>query len=371
MSHVNLLDTTLRDGSYSVDFRFTAADTVRFCQGLEAVGVRYIEVGHGHGLGAKRHGLGSAAASDLEYLQAARGALTRARFGMFCIPHLATLDDVEMAADEGMDFIRVGTDAGEVSGMEPYIELARRRGMEVMANLMKSYVLPPREFAREARRAVEFGAQVVYIVDSAGCMLPDEVVEYHRAFREISEVPVGFHGHNNLGLAVANSLRLADEGALFLDSSLQGLGRSAGNAMTEALAAALMRAGHETGLDLLGTLRLGYGLLAPWVTSVGIMPLDLVAGFAGFHSGFLPRVLAAASRYEADPAHLILEVCAVDRGQVRDADLDQIAARLCGGGRNRFGEYGEGAAPPNTRTGQPPALSTAPPAVAAPPVRSC
>ncbi|HEU0076646.1 MAG TPA: hypothetical protein VFQ76_03290 [Longimicrobiaceae bacterium] len=352
---MNLLDTTLRDGSYSVDFRFTAADTVRFCRGLEAVGVRYIEVGHGYGLGGNRHGFGPAAASDSEYVQAARGALTQARFGMFCIPQLATLDDVEMTADGGMDFIRVGSDATQVASMEPFIGLARQRGMTVMANLMKSYVLPPREFAREARRAVEFGAEVVYIVDSAGCMLPDEVVEYYRALREVSEVPVGFHAHNNLGLAVANCLRLANEGALFLDSSLQGLGRSAGNAMTEALAAALARAGHQTGVDLLGTLRLGYTLVAPWGASAGIMPLDLVAGFAGFHSGFLPRVLAAAAHYEADPAHLILEVCAVDREGIREAELDRIAARLRGGGRDRAGEYGET-----------PASSTARPALARP-----
>jgi 4-hydroxy 2-oxovalerate aldolase len=344
MSDINLLDTTLRDGSYAVDFRFTCADTARICGGLEAAGLRYIEIGHGSGLRASECGLGRAAATDHAYLCAARDALREASFGMFCIPGIAVLDDVDMAADCGMGFIRIGTDVTRVPESEPFIALAKRRGLLVMTNFMKSYALPPKEFAREVRRSEAYGADVVYVVDSAGSMLPHESVEYFHAIREVSDVPVGFHGHNNLGLAVGNTLQMADAGAVFLDSSLQGLGRSAGNAMTEALVAALHRRGHRTGVDLLGTLRLGYRLVAPLVREGGILPLDLVAGFAGFHSSFLPKLLESAARHRVDPAQLMIEVCGVDRVQLRDEVLEEAAGRLCSGGAERNGgDYGEGA----------------------------
>lgn len=341
MSHVNVLETTLRDGSYAVDFAFTAADTARICAGLEAAGFRYIEIGHGSGLRASERGLGQAAATDRAYLCAARDALRQARFGMFCIPGVATLDDVEMAADCGMGFIRIGTEVTRTAESEPFIDLARRRGMMVMTNFMKSYAATPAHFAREVKRSEGFGAEVVYIVDSAGSMLPEELVAYYREIREISQVPVGFHGHNNLGLAVGNTLRMADEGAAFVDSSLQGLGRSAGNAMTEALVAALARCGYETGVDLLATLRLGHGLVAPLVRTGGILPLDLVAGYAGFHSSFLPRLLSAAARHGSDPAQLMIDVCGVDRVQLRDDVLEEIATRLAGGAERHAGAYGE------------------------------
>lgn len=350
MSHVHVLDTTLRDGSYAVDFRFTCADTASFCAGLEAAGFRFIEIGHGAGLRASERGLGRAAATDQAYLRAARSALSEASFGMFCIPGVAILDDVEMSADHGMGFIRIGTDATRVPESESFIGLAKRRGMLVMANLMKSYALPPREFAREVVRLEAFGADVAYIVDSAGSMLPEELVEYFRAIREVSEIPVGFHGHNNLGLAVANSLRMADEGAAFVDSSLQGLGRSAGNAMTEALVAALLRRGYRTGVDLLSTLRLGYRLVTPLLPNGGIPPLDVIAGYAGFHSSFLPRLLDAAARHRVDPARLIVEVCGVDRVQLREEVLEEVAGSLRGRGESHTGEYGESPAgePPNS-----------------------
>lgn len=346
MSHVNVLDTTLRDGSYAVDFRFTGADTARFCSGLEAAGFRYIEIGHGAGLRAGERGLGRAAATDQAYLCAARDAVSSASFGMFCIPGIAVLDDVDMAADHGMGFIRIGTDVTKVPESESFIDLAKRRGMLVMTNFMKSYALPPREFAREVKRSEGFGADVVYIVDSAGSMLPGEVVEYFHAVREVSDIPVGFHGHNNLGLAVGNTLRMADEGAVFVDSSLQGLGRSAGNAMTEALVAALLRQGYHTGVDLLSTLRLGYRLVTPLLRNAGILPLDLVAGYAGFHSSFLPRLLDAATRHQADPARLMIEVCGVDRVQLREDVLEEIARRLCDGPGRPAGTYGECPVPP-------------------------
>jgi len=328
MKRLNVLDNTLRDGSHAVGLGFTAEDTAVICGELERAGVGYIEVGHGVGLGAAASGLPPAAATDEEYLRAARSALTTARFGMFCYVGVARLDDIELAADHGMDFIRVGIDVTEVAETRRYIELARRRGLFTTANLLKSYLVPPERFGEAAARAEGFGADVVYLMDSAGSMFPEDVAAYLDALKERSRVPFGFHGHDNLGVVVANSLRGAELGASFVDGSLQGLGRSAGNAATELLAAALERRGYDTGIDLLRLLRAGEATIRPRLSRAGIDPLEVVGGYAGFHSNFLPKVLAAAEEHGVDPARLIIGVCEIDRSGVRDEDLRRVAARL-------------------------------------------
>jgi 4-hydroxy 2-oxovalerate aldolase len=341
MTHVNILDTTLRDGAYSVGFGFTAEDTAAICGALEAAGFRYIEIGHGIGLGAARSGLGMSAATDAEYARAARDTLTEAAYGMFAIPGIATLDDVQMAADLGMRFIRVGTDVTDVAESEPFIKAAERLGMLVMTNIMKSYTIPPAEFAQLVKQSESYGSRVAYLVDSAGCMSPEEVVEYHHAIRAVSDIPVGFHGHDNLGMAVYNSLRIVDVGATFVDSSLQGLGRGAGNAVTEALVAALHKRGYSTGVDLLHTLRAGYKLVHPLREKGGVMPLDVVAGYAGFHSSFIPKALRVARRHQIDPAALIIEVCRVDRVRFEDEMVEEIAVKMGSGAESYLGHYGD------------------------------
>ncbi|HEU0302458.1 MAG TPA: hypothetical protein VFR37_23565, partial [Longimicrobium sp.] len=295
------------------------------------------------GLGAEASGYGRAGASDAGYARAAREALTEAAFGMFCIPGIASLDDVAMAADNGMGFIRVGTDVTDIPASEPFVKEAERRGMLVMTNIMKSYTLPPERFAEEVKRSEGFGSRVAYLVDSAGCMSPEDVVQYYQAIRAVSDIPIGFHGHDNLGMAAYNTLRLVDEGAEFVDSSLQGLGRGAGNVVTEALVAALHKRGYSTGIDFLRTLRAGYKLVYPLRVKGGIMPLDVVAGYAGFHSSFIPKALRVARRHQIDPARLIIEVCRVDRVHFEEELVEQIAGAMNGdsGSESYLGEYGD------------------------------
>jgi isopropylmalate/homocitrate/citramalate synthase len=165
-------------------------------------------------------------------------------------------------------------------------------------------------------------------------MTPEELVEYVRAIRDVTDIPLGFHGHNNLGLAVANSLRMVDEGVLFVDGSLQGLGRGAGNAVTEMLLAALHKRGQALHIDLLTTLALGAEYMRPFCAGREVVdPLDIVAGYAGFHSSFLPKVMAAAVRNGVDPARMIIELCKVDRVDADDAVLEQVALRMTSASR--------------------------------------
>ena len=234
----DILEVTLRDGSYLIDFQFTAEDTANIAAALDGIGFRWIEIGHGLGLNASQSGKGTAA-TDEEYLDAASQALQHTKWGMFFIPGIGREEDLRLAAKYGMSFVRIGTNVTETTQAEPYIALAKELGFIVSYNAMKSYAVSPAEFGKVVAQVYVWGADIACLVDSAGSMDPDVVAAYLRAAKSESASPLGFHGHDNLSLAMANTLRAIEEGAILVDSSLQGMGRSAGNTVTEVLVAIL------------------------------------------------------------------------------------------------------------------------------------
>src|SRR5215469_5981682 len=253
----DILEVTLRDGSYLIDFQFTAEDTATIASALEGVGFRWIEVGHGLGMNASQSGKGLAAATDEEYLEAAAQALKYAKWGMFFIPGIGREEDLRLAARHGMSFVRIGTNITEADQAEPYIALAKELGFIVSYNAMKSYAVSPEEFGKTVEKVHRWGADISCLVDSAGSMDPDSVAAYLQAAKIESPSPLGYHGHDNLSLAMANTLRAIEEGAVLVDSSLQGMGRSAGNAVTEVLVAILQRRGSLSHIDLKATMDVG------------------------------------------------------------------------------------------------------------------
>lgn len=241
-SEVSVLDCTIRDGSYAVDYQFTAEDTAIVAAGLSAVGIRHIEVGHGLGLGGDRQMICSSATTDIEAIKAARQAIRgQSVVGCFYIPSVGNHDEMRAAADAGLQFIRLGSDIDRYSELQSSIELARSLNLEVWGNLMKSYIATPEFFATAVRDLADMGAHVVALVDSAGGMTPDQVADYTYAAKDLTNTPLAFHGHDNLRLAVANCLRFVECGGQYVDGSLGGIGRSSGNAATELLAALLAR----------------------------------------------------------------------------------------------------------------------------------
>lgn len=328
--NIEILDTTLRDGSYAVDFQYTALDTSIIAKALEGAGVNFIEIGHGIGMGASRRGMGKAAATDEEYLTAAADALTRARFGMFCIPGVACLEDVDMAADLGAKFIRIGTNVTEVPSSKLYIERAKKLGLFISANFMKSYALPPKELAQAAKLTEEYGSDLLCIVDSAGSMLAEDVREYFTAVKEVSGIALGFHGHNNLSLAVSHSLLAVELGAAMVDTSLQGIGRSSGNAPTEIVVAALERMGVGTGVDMLSIMDAGEDLIKPLITTRGLSSLDIIMGYAQFHSSYTRLIWSYAGKERVDPRRLIMEVGKHNKISAPEDLVARIAAELRG-----------------------------------------
>ena len=306
---LDILECTLRDGSYAVNFQFTRADTEAIAGALDKAGFSLIEVGHGIGIGASEKGLGKAAETDEVYLDATARTVKNAKWGMFCIPGVARLDHLDMAASYGMNFIRIGTNVNEVEEAAPFIERAKKLGMLVASNFMKSYALPPAEVAKVARQAQDYGADIVYVVDSAGGMLTDQLEAYFRAILDTCNVPLGFHGHNNLQLGVANSLMAARVGVSVIDTSLQGFGRSSGNTPTELLVMALERAGYKSGFDPIEIMDVGERFVRPLIDSKGLDPIDMVSGYAQFHSSYMGIIREMSSRHKVDPRRLIVEVC--------------------------------------------------------------
>lgn len=324
----DILEVTLRDGSYLIDFQFTAEDTATIASGLETVGFRWIEIGHGLGLNASKAGKGLAAATDEEYLEAAAQALKHAKWGMFFIPGIGREEDLRLAARYGMSFVRIGTNVTETAQAEPYIALAKELGLTVSYNAMKSYAVNPYEFGKIVARVHGWGTDIACLVDSAGSMDPDSVAAYLRAARAESASSLGYHGHDNLSLAMANTLRAIEEGAVLVDSSLQGMGRSAGNAVTEVLVAILQRRGLVPHIDLKAAMDVGQGLIQPLLGKRGVDPMAITGGLAKFHSSFTHKVQGYARKHNIDVRDLIVRLCEEDQVSAPDDLLERLSHEL-------------------------------------------
>lgn len=273
-----------------------------------------IEIGHGLGLNASNCGKGKAASTDEEYLKVASSILKKAKFGMFFIPGIGRKIDLDLAQKYNMDFVRVGTNVTEIKEAKKYIKYAKDLGMFVSSNLMKSYALTPAKFAKKAKLAEKYGADIIVLVDSAGGMLAKDVKKYLTALKKETNVIMGYHGHNNLSLAIANSLTAIENGVTMIDSSLRGIGRSAGNTQTEILITVLKKLGFNLDIDIYKTMDLAENLIKPYMgTHKGIDSIAITSGYAEFHSSFLDTIYSASKKYSIDPRELIVKVCEKDK----------------------------------------------------------
>ena len=323
-----IMDVTCRDGSYVIKFQLSTADEKHICQGIESLGYRYTEIGHGMGLGASRIKKWSALRTDEEYLRCAQENLRTIKYGVFCIPGIATLDDIKLAAEYGCSFIRIGCNVEDIDKTKGYIIAAKKLGLYVASNYMKSYASPLGEFQEAVRKSETWGSDLVYIVDSAGGMLPDDVERYFNAIKQISTIKTGFHGHDNIGMALANSLYAVELGIDFIDCSMQGLGRSAGNTSLENFTVCLQKIGYRLNIDEIKMLLLSKKYVYPLVKNKGINPIDVECGVSGFHSSYLQDIHKVAAAYEVNPLLLIREYCKHDQVNMDVEVLKRIAAAL-------------------------------------------
>lgn len=310
MPQILVSDPTLRDGNHAVAHQLTPAQIAAYCAAADAAGVPIVEVGHGNGLGASSLQVGESPASDAELLSAARAALPRSRLGIFVIPGFATVQrDLAPAIDLGVDVVRVASHVTEADLCERHVSYVRQRGKTVFGVLMMSHMAPTGTLVEEARKLESYGAEGVIIMDSAGNYLPGAVTERVRALRDGLSVPVGFHAHNNLGLAIANSLAALEAGASILDGTARGFGAGAGNAQLEVLVAVLHRLGWTTGIDLykmLDAADLAEKILMKHVPTIG--STSVVSGMAGVFSGFARPVDRVSRQFGVDPRDVFFEL---------------------------------------------------------------
>jgi len=326
---VEILECTLRDGSYAVDFKFTENDTATLAGVLGRLGFRWIEVGHGVGLGAMKAGKGTMPAPDERLIEVAKRAAPNAQIGCFFIPGIGTADQLKSARSAGMDFVRIGCNATEIEDAYPYLTLAKELGLKVCLNFMKTYAISPATFGERAREGATVGADVIYCVDSAGSMFPDDVHKYFSEAREVCAGSLGFHGHSNLQFAVANSVEAVRCGASFIDSTLYGLGRSAGNVPTEVAVAVFNNLGFDTGIDLFDVMDAAEEFVGPLMSQMQLYDMLSVAmGCSQFHSSFLPRVAAAACEHGVELRRLVVAMGRLDPVNLDEDKLSRVAQSL-------------------------------------------
>ncbi len=329
---LSLFDNTLRDGGNVVGHGFPIALSQSIISALLSAGITDIECGNCKGLGAYSK-LGAAQApSDDEYFDALQPYLKRGRIGMFMLAKLADRQLVRAAADAGLNFLRVGANAGDGAGSVKAIEAVKEAGLVCRYSLMKAYVLQPAELAEEAKMLQDAGADRITIMDSAGTMFPAQAGEYVRALKATLTIPVGFHGHSNLGLSQANALVAADAGADEIDCGLLGMARSAGNCATELAAATLKREGYLPDVDLFGLLQYLEEELIPAMKAYNyqpaVSPLELMLGLSGCHSAFEPMFRRVALEENVSLLRLIAEVSAIDRKAPSESLLHDVAKTL-------------------------------------------
>jgi 4-hydroxy-2-oxovalerate aldolase len=326
---VEIMECTLRDGSYAVDFKFTENDTAILAGVLGRLGFRWIEVGHGVGLGAARAGKGALPTTDERLIEAAKRAAPNAQIGCFFIPGIGTADQLKSARAAGLDFVRIGYSAPEIADAYPYLTLARELGLKPCLNFMKTYGISPSEFGEKAREGALAGADVVYCVDSAGSMFPEDVRKYLSAARDRCECKLGFHGHSNLQFAVANSVEAVRCGASFIDTTLYGLGRSAGNVPTEVAVAVFDNLGIQTGIDLFEVMDAAEEFMGPLMSQMQLYDMMSVAmGCSQFHSSFLPKVAAVAHMHGVELRRLVVAMGKLDPVNLDEDYLNRVAASL-------------------------------------------
>jgi 4-hydroxy 2-oxovalerate aldolase len=325
---LQILDCTIRDGSYVIDGQWTRDDVKNIVAELVSAGFKYIEVGNGVGLGAQRKNV-SSICSDTEYVTTAVAQKGKSKIGVFFIPGIGNKDDILLFKNNGGDFIRIGTNVSQSDDAREYINYAKGLGLEVGYNFMKSYAVSPFELCNRALRIQEYGADRISLVDSAGGMLPNQVGHYISVLKDCLDIEIGFHGHNNLLLANANSLAAVENGASIIDTTLMGMGRGAGNSQTESMLVILEKSGYKLGIDPLKVSKISERHIAPKTNKVkGSNGLELVLGYALFHDSYLGLIERHANKYCVDYQQLICEVSKVNMENPSETLVEDIAQQL-------------------------------------------
>ena len=307
--NLTVLEVALRDGSHAIQHQYTVEQVREITKGLDDANVPYIEVSHGDGIGGSSVQYGFSKVSDIELIKAAKEETTNSKISVLLLPGIGTVEDLKEAREAGADMVRVATHSTEADGSRQHIVAAKEMGLEVVGFLMMAHMVEPDKLLEQAKLMESYGADIIYATDSAGAMLPKDVTERIELLVKELDVPVGFHGHNNLGLAMANSLAAAEAGATYLDGSVRALGAGAGNTQTEVMISVLEKSGYETGVDLFKLMDVAEDLVAPIIETPQIIDRDsLTLGHAGVYSSFKLFAQRSGARFGIDSRDILVEL---------------------------------------------------------------
>lgn len=308
-SKIHLIDTTMRDGSHAMSHSFTKEQVVKIAEGLDKSGVDIIEISHGDGIAGSSINYGFSKIRDMELIEAASRVVKNAKIGALLIPGIGTIQDMQEAYDNGVRAVRIATHVTEADVSLQHIKAAKERGMFTAGFLMMVHMEKPEKILEQARIFEDAGVDYVNLADSAGYLLPDDVKRRISLLTEKLSVPVGFHAHNNLGLATANSLAAVQEGASYIDGTLRGLGAGAGNCQLEVFSAILERIDCETGIDLDKIMTVAEEAVEPIMLRPQVIDTaSLMLGHAGVYSSFLLHARRAAVQFNLGVKDILEEL---------------------------------------------------------------
>ncbi|MEH7356155.1 4-hydroxy-2-oxovalerate aldolase [Neobacillus drentensis] len=304
-----ITEVALRDGSHAIRHQYTVEQVTSVAKALDEANVPYIEVSHGDGLGGSSLQYGMSLTNEMELIEAAASVVKNAKIAVLLLPGIGTKPELKQAAQLGAKMARIATHVTEADVSLQHIALAKDLGLETVGFLMMSHMAPTAKLVEQAKLMESYGTDTVYVVDSAGALLPYQVKEKIRALKDSLTINVGFHAHNNFSLAMANTLAAIEEGATRIDGSMRCLGAGAGNTQTEVLVSVLDKLGIKTGIDVFKMMDIAEEIVAPILEKPQEITRDsLVLGYAGVYSSFLLFAQRAAKKFGIDSRDILIEL---------------------------------------------------------------
>ncbi|MDR3214660.1 MAG: 4-hydroxy-2-oxovalerate aldolase [Bacilli bacterium] len=309
MDKITLIDTTMRDGSHAISHTYTIAEVIAIAQGLDEAGVEYIEIAHGDGIGGSTINYGFSKTNELDLIEAVCKVVKKAKVTILLIPGVGTIEDVEEAIKRGIKAVRVATHCTEADISKQHIEYCLSKKLDTFGFLMMSHTVNKEKLLEQALLMESYGAKAVYIADSAGYMITSDVYDKVKLLKNNLKIPIGFHAHNNLSLAIANSISAMQAGASYIDGSLKGLGAGSGNAQLEVLNCVMERYNFISNIKAYPLMDIASDIVEPIMKRPQIInTVSLMLGITGVYSSFMLHANEAAKKFDVDVREILVEL---------------------------------------------------------------